>query len=213
MLACTQPGRGPVGSAHDERRRERPAAPDRTADRRSAGSRRRGRCVSPPPPWRMHGQVAPTAADRAGRGSTRSRPASSPPIVVLVAVGDHDHVTRLGPVPVAVVARDPARAPGDDVEEDQPLGAGVERVGERRSASTRTRTPRSAPSGRRSRLRGAAARARRSSATSGRLGISSGGASVILAAGIRRILIGHRPHSVDRCRAARSDAHETKRCS
>ena len=40
---------------------------------------------------------------------------------VLVAVGQHDHVALGGPVALAVGGRDPARAPGDDVEQDQPL--------------------------------------------------------------------------------------------
>ena len=50
---------------------------------------------------------------------------------VAVAVGQHDHVACVGPVALAVVARDPARAAGDDVEQDQPLGARVQRIGQR----------------------------------------------------------------------------------
>ena len=49
----------------------------------------------------------------------------------VVAVGQHDHVTLLGPVPLAVLAGHPARPAGDDVEEDHALRAGVQRVGQR----------------------------------------------------------------------------------
>ena len=43
---------------------------------------------------------------------------------VLVAVGQHDDVARRRPVPFASVATcDPARAAGDDVEEDHPIRA------------------------------------------------------------------------------------------
>ena len=51
---------------------------------------------------------------------------------VVVAVRQHDHVAGVGPVPFAVVARDPARAASDDVEQDHAFGARVEQVGERR---------------------------------------------------------------------------------
>ena len=56
----------------------------------------------------------------------------APPITWWSPYGQHDHVAGLGPVPFAVVARDPAGAASDDVEQDHALGTGVEQVGERR---------------------------------------------------------------------------------
>ena len=50
--------------------------------------------------------------------------------VVPVAVGDDDDVTRAGPVPFAVIARDPTRTLGDDVKDDQTFGAGMEHAGD-----------------------------------------------------------------------------------
>ena len=49
---------------------------------------------------------------------------------VPVAVGQHDHVSLGGPMALAVGGRHPARPLGEDVEEDQAVGAGVERVGQ-----------------------------------------------------------------------------------
>ena len=80
--------------------------------------------------------------------------------VVSVSVGDHDDITGAGPVPFAVVARDPTRPARDDVEDDQPFGTRMERAGGRRSARIRRRTLRSIRNGRRSHLRGGAVRVR-----------------------------------------------------
>lgn len=71
-----------------------------------------------------------------GRGSNRAwidthSADASPAHDVSVAVGQHDHVAVALPVALAVLDGDPARASGHDVEQDQPLGSGVERVGKR----------------------------------------------------------------------------------
>ena len=49
---------------------------------------------------------------------------------VVVAVRQDDHVAFVGPVAIAVGARDPARAAGDDVEQDEALRARVEHAGD-----------------------------------------------------------------------------------
>ena len=75
---------------------------------------------SPPLPWRItgssvHGGGDIRSIDRHAHGVGDAAHA------VLVPVGQHDHVTPLGPVRLAALDRHPALAAGDDVEEQQPL--------------------------------------------------------------------------------------------
>ena len=133
-------GGGPVGQGHDERRRQRP---QRRVEQRILRVQVAADQVDP--------GAAPAVADRRqviprerieqrvdrhrfGRGVAADR--------VPVAVGQHDHVALVGPVAHPVVGRHPARAAGDDVEQDDPLRAGVQRIGQRRPASIRRRSPR-----------------------------------------------------------------------
>jgi hypothetical protein len=50
---------------------------------------------------------------------------------VVIAIGQHDHVTLVRPVALPLVDGDPARPTGDDVEQDQPVSPGDTCIGQR----------------------------------------------------------------------------------
>ena len=121
-------GRGTARQADHEHRRQRP---HRRVEQRVVGVQVAADEVGTPPATAVaeHRHLLPRqrVEQREDRHALGGRLAAHR---VVVAVGQHDHVARVGPVAHTVVDGDPARPRGDDVEQRQPIGAGVERVGQ-----------------------------------------------------------------------------------